>query len=218
MKTNQAIFFAIPKGRIQKQILPILEQIGIVIEPDFFNSETRKLIFDTNQDDIKIVQTRSFDVATFIASGKVDIGICGLDVIEEFPSKSLLRLKNLEIGKCRLSLAGKNSFKISDFNTHLKIATKYPTLTNNLIKQKGYQVETFKLNGAIELASHLGMADFIVDLVSTGNTLKANNLEEKEVLMQISSYLIANKNSYQTKHKKIQELIAKFDTQINAKN
>jgi ATP phosphoribosyltransferase len=218
MKTNQAIFFAIPKGRIQKQIMPIFEKIGLTIEPEFFDPNTRKLIFDTNNNNLKVVQTRSFDVATFIASGKVDIGICGLDVIEEFPSKSLLRLKNLNIGKCRLSLAGKQEFKISDYNTHLKIATKYPKLTNNLIKQKGYQVETFKLNGAIELASHLGMADFIVDLVSTGETLKANKLEEKEILMQISSFLIANKTSYQTKYEQMRKLIEKFDETINAKD
>ncbi|MBT4989934.1 MAG: ATP phosphoribosyltransferase [Rickettsiales bacterium] len=210
MTTNQVIFFAIPKGRIQTKILPILANIGIEIEKDFFNPDTRKLIFSTNLPNLNIVQTRSFDVASFVASGKVDIGICGLDVIEEFPNDQILRLKNLNIGKCRLSLAGKNSDKLSSFSTHLKIATKYPTVTSKLLKQKGYQVETFKLNGAIELASHLGMSDFIVDLVSTGATLKANHLEEKEILMQISSYLIVNKISYQSKFDNIKSIIDKL--------
>ncbi|MBT4922297.1 MAG: ATP phosphoribosyltransferase [Rickettsiales bacterium] len=210
MTTNQAIFFAIPKGRIQVKILPILAKIGIEIEKDFFNPDTRKLIFSTNIKNLNIVQTRSFDVASFIASGKVDIGICGLDVIEECPNDQILRLKNLNIGKCRLSLAGKASDNLSSFSTHLKIATKYPLVSRTLLKQKGYQVETFKLNGAIELASHLGISDFIVDLVSSGSTLKANNLEEKEILMQISSYLIVNKISYQTKFDNIKSIIDKL--------
>ena len=210
MSTNQEIFFAVPKGRILESIIPIFTKIGIDIERDFFNDDSRKLIFSTNIKNLKIVKTRSFDVASFIASGKVDIGICGLDVIEEFPHDQILRLKNLNIGKCRLSLAGKKTDDLKQFSTHLKIATKYPLVTKKLLKKKGFQTEVIKLNGAIELASHLNLVNFIVDLVSSGETLKANGLEEKQVLMQISSYLIANKICYQTKYDQLQDIIEKL--------
>ena len=216
MQTNQDIFFALPKGRILKSILPILEIIGIKPEADFFKNESRKLIFSTNIQNLKIVKTRSFDVASFVASGKVDLGICGLDVIEEFPHNQILRLKNLNIGKCRLSLAGKHKDKLSNFSTHLTIATKYTNLASKLLKQQGYQVEILKLNGAIELASHLNLANFIVDLVSTGETLKANQLEEKQVLLNISSYLIANKRCYQAKYDILDPIITNL-RQLNYK-
>ncbi|MBL6784972.1 MAG: ATP phosphoribosyltransferase [Rickettsiales bacterium] len=210
MVTNQEIIFALPKGRIQNDVLPIINKLGIEIEPEFFDTKTRKLIFETNKQNLKVIQARSFDIASFVASGKADIGVCGLDVIEEFPNEQIIRIKNLNIGKCRLSLAGKKSDKLSDFSTHIKVATKYPVTTSKLLKQQGFQVETFKLNGAIELASHLGMSDFIVDLVSSGATLKANQLEEKQVLMQIASYLIINKTSYQIKFTNLNELFAEI--------
>lgn len=205
----EPIIFAIPKGRILSDAIPLLKAVGIEPEADFFNNESRALQFDTNRDDIKIIRVRAFDVATFVAHGAAHIGIVGSDVIEEFDYSELYAPVDLGIGGCRLSVAQpKNMAKdlTRDHNnirpSHIRIATKYPNLTSKYFARKGIQAECVKLNGAMELAPSLGLANHIVDLVESGKTLKENGLIESEVIMQISSCLIVNRAAFK-KHSNI---------------
>lgn len=205
----EPIIFAIPKGRILSDAIPLLKAVGIEAEADFFNKESRALQFDTNRDNIKIIRVRAFDVATFVAHGAAHIGIVGSDVIEEFDYSELYAPVDLGIGGCRLSVAQpKNMAKdlTRDHNnirpSHIRIATKYPNLTSKYFASKGIQAECVKLNGAMELAPSLGLANHIVDLVESGKTLKENGLIESEVIMQISSCLIVNRAAFK-KHSNI---------------
>jgi len=191
--SKNSIIIAVPKGRILKELLPLMGLWKVTMEDEFFNENTRKLIFSTNQEYIKIIKCRSFDVATFVSYGVADIGVCGLDVIKEFSYNNIYNLLDLNIGKCRLSIAG--SKKIDYAKQNITVATKYPNLTKNYFSNRGIQTETIKLNGAIEIAANLNLCDYIVDLVSTGNTLKANNLLELESIFNVSSQMIINKSS-----------------------
>ena len=190
--SKNSIIIAVPKGRILKELLPLMGLWKVTMEDEFFNENTRKLIFSTNQEYIKIIKCRSFDVATFVSYGVADIGVCGLDVIKEFSYNNIYNLLDLNIGKCRLSIAG--SKKIDYAKQNITVATKYPNLTKNYFSNRGIQTETIKLNGAIEIAANLNLCDYIVDLVSTGNTLKANNLLELESIFNVSSPMIVNKS------------------------
>ena len=201
------LVLAVPKGRILEELLPILDKAGIKIEDDFFNG-SRKLYFNSNIENLKVIKCRSFDIATFISYGAADIGICGSDVVAEFDYKNIYNILDLEIGKCRLSLAGeKESFKKESY---LKIATKYPKLTKQYFSNLGINVELIKLNGAIELAAKLGFCDYIVDLVSSGATLKENGLKEIENILEISSQLIVNQTSLIVKNDLAKNIIERF--------
>ncbi len=211
---TKELIIAIPKGRILKELTPLFNKINFKPEDDFYNDNSRKLIFSTNIKNLKIIKVRSFDVATFVKFGAADIGICGLDVLEEFKSPEIYRLFDLAIGKCRLSIATKKELaKNINFNneSHVKIASKYQNLTKNYFCTKNIQVQSIKLNGAMELAPHLNLCDFIVDLVSSGQTLKENNLVEVEKLLDVSSYLAVNRNSFKVKNNDIKKIIKLFD-------
>jgi len=208
----EKIIMAVPKGRILKELNPILKDIGIEPEEDFFNKDSRKLMFNTNLSFLDIIRVRSFDVATFVAIGAAQIGIAGDDVLNEFNYDEIYNILDLKIGKCRLSIAKTRSTisNESEKQGHILVATKYKNTVTNYFAKKGIRAECIKLNGAIELAPKLGICSTIVDLVSTGKTIKENNLEETEVLLKITSKLIINKIAYKLMNDNITSIIEKF--------
>ncbi len=211
------IILALPKGRILKELIPLMKKIDIEPEKEFFDSNSRKLMFETNNKNLFVIRVRAFDVATFVAFGAAQIGITGDDVLNEFNYKEIYRVLDLGIGKCRLSVAEKNNEAEKNYqnNGHIVVATKYKNTVTNFFANKGIRAECIKLNGAIELAPKLGICSTIVDLVSTGRTLKENNLQESNILLQITSKLIVNKISYKIMNSEISEIINKFSKVIN---
>lgn len=217
--SERTITIAVPKGRIYEELEPILKRIDIQPEPDFFNESSRALQFATNHPSISFIRVRSFDVATFVAFGAAQLGIVGSDVLDEFDYPDLYAPLDLGIGKCRLSVAEPVDLAQRDDParwSHIRVATKYPKLTQDYFAKRGVQAECIKLNGAMELAPKLGLSERIVDLVSSGNTLKANGLVEVEVLMQVSSRLIVNRTALKTQSDVLSPLIAKFEEAVHA--
>ena len=218
IKNNDEIILAIPKGRILGELMPILKKINISPEENFFDESSRKLMFSTSNNSVNIIKVRSFDVANFVAFGGAHVGIVGSDVIKEFSYEEIYAPVNLKIGKCRMSVAEpKKLAEKDDPNawTHVKVATKYPVITKKYFAERGVQAECLKLSGALELAPLLGLSNRIVDLVSTGKTLKENGLTEIEKIMDISSYLIVNRNMAKARPNLINKLILKFRNIIN---
>ncbi|MEH6753539.1 MAG: ATP phosphoribosyltransferase [Alphaproteobacteria bacterium] len=201
-KKTDKLILALPKGRILGEVLPLVKRAGIEPEPEFSDPNTRKLRFDTNDPGIEIIRVRAFDVATFVAFGAAHFGVAGSDVIMEFDYPELYAPLDLDIGKCRLSVAAPQSVVAVDNParwSHVRVATKYPNLTHKHFARRGVQAECIKLNGAMELAPTLGLCRWIVDLVSTGGTLKANGLVEIETIMDISSRLVVNRAALKTR-------------------
>ena len=218
-KTEKKIILAIPKGRILKELTPILNKVDIIPEKEFFDLNSRKILFSSNKKLIDFIKVRSFDVVNFVAYGGAHLGIVGLDVIEEFSYEEIYSPVNLGIGSCRLSVAEPFKMALKDDPkawTHLKIATKYPKITKKHFAQRGVQAECLKLNGALEIAPKLDLSSRIVDLVSTGKTLKENGLIEVEKIMDITSYLIVNKNMAKTYPNRIRKIISNFRKVVNA--
>lgn len=216
--TENNIVIAVPKGRILKELLPLLKSANIEPEQAFFDKDSRQLQFLTNQPHISIIRIRSFDVATFVAFGAAQIGIAGKDVTMEFDNPEIYAPLDLGIGKCRLSVAEpKEIAEADDPSTwgHIRIATKYPNITNKYFANKGIQAECIKLSGAMELAPSLGLCRRIVDLVSSGKTLEENNLTEIEKIADISSQLITNRAAAKTKSSEINEIIQQFEKATN---
>lgn len=205
---KKKLIMAVPKGRILDEVLSLLTRANIIPESDFFDENSRKLVFTTNIADLDLVRVRSFDVATFVKFGGADIGICGSDVLEEFSSSEIFPLVDLGIGKCRLSIASKKSvaFDLRKIS-HIRVATKYTNLAARYFSQLGIQVEAIKLHGAIEIAPKLHLCDFIVDLVSTGKTLTENGMVEVEKILDVSSYLIFNRTSFKIENERINDII-----------
>ncbi|HIM58837.1 MAG TPA: ATP phosphoribosyltransferase [Gammaproteobacteria bacterium] len=190
---------ALSKGRILEQTLPLLKKAGLEIADEELNS--RKLILDTNLDDVKVIVIRATDVPVFVQHGAADIGIAGKDVLLEHGANGLFELLDLGIAKCKLMVAASDKNKLNQ-NT-LKIATKYVNSAKRYFEAKGQQIEIIKLYGAMELAPVVGLAHCIVDLVDTGNTLKANGLVPLEHIEDISSRLVVNAASFKTKNAQI---------------
>lgn len=207
----EPLIFAIPKGRILDDALPLLKQVGIVPEEGFFDKSNRSLMFGTNQDHVSIIRVRAFDVATFVAHGAAQIGIVGSDVIEEFGYSELYAPVDLGIGRCRLSVAQpKDDAEQIGNISHLRVATKYPNLTSRHFESKGIQAECVKLNGAMELAPSLGLSRHIVDLVESGSTLKANNLVETDRILDISGRLVVNRAAFKMRSNELTPMVQKF--------
>jgi ATP phosphoribosyltransferase len=201
---------ALSKGRILDQTLPLLEKAGISIPKS--EVESRKLILDTNLNDIKVIVIRASDVPVFVQHGAADFGIAGKDVLLEHGANGIFELLDLGISKCRLMVASK---KGQDLNkSTLKVATKYVKSAKEYFYKQGKQVEVIKLYGAMELAPIVGLSDCIVDLVDTGNTLKANNLVPLELIQEISSRLIVNSAAFNTKHSEINGWIQKIEQNL----
>ena len=197
--SSGSLTFAVPKGRILDEALPLMAKVGIVPEDGFHDKSNRSLSFDTSREDMRLIRVRAFDVATFVAHGAAQIGIVGSDVIEEFDYDDLYAPVDLNIGHCRLSvarMAGDTDDQSSA--SHLRVATKYPNLTARHFEARGIQAECVKLNGAMELAPSLGLARQIVDLVSSGATLKQNGLVETQQIIDITARLIVNRAAYKT--------------------
>ena len=201
---------ALSKGRILDQTLPLLEKAGLSIPKS--ELESRKLILDTNLSDVKVIVIRASDVPVFVQHGAADFGIAGKDVLLEHGANGIFELLDLGISKCRLMVASK---KDQDLNkSTLKVATKYVKSAKEYFYKQGKQVEVIKLYGAMELAPIVGLSDCIVDLVDTGNTLKANNLVALELIQEISSRLIVNSAAFSTKHKAINQWIQKIEQNL----
>ena len=201
---------ALSKGRILDQTLPLLEKAGISISKS--ELESRKLILDTNLSDVKVIVIRASDVPVFVQHGAADFGIAGKDVLLEHGANGIFELLDLGISKCRLMVASK---KGQDLNkSTLKVATKYVKSAKEYFYRQGIQAEVIKLYGAMELAPIVGLSDCIVDLVDTGNTLKANNLVPIELIQEISSRLIVNSAAFNTKHKDIKQWIQKIEQNL----
>lgn len=192
---HHKFIMALPKGRLLDDCIPLLKRINIIPEPSFFAPDTRQYHFKTNHETIELIIVRSFDVATFVASGAASWGIVGNDVLAEFEYDELYAPLDLNMGHCRLSLAYLTPISQK---SHICVATKYPHITTAYFAQKGVQAECIKLSGSIEIAPHLNMCDCIVDLVSTGTTLKQHNLIEGDTLMKIAAKLIVNRIAYKT--------------------
>jgi len=194
---------ALSKGRILEQTLPLLKKAGLEIADEELNS--RKLILDTNLDDVKVIVIRATDVPVFVQHGAADMGIAGKDVLLEHGANGLFELLDLGIAKCKLMVAASDKGKLEQ-NT-LKIATKYVNSAKRYFEAKGQQIEIIKLYGAMELAPVVGLSHCIVDLVDTGNTLKANGLVPLEHIEDISSRLVVNAASFKTKNAQIKTWI-----------
>lgn len=192
---------ALPKGRILRELTPLLAQAGLDPEPDFHDENSRKLRFATADPKLAIIRVRSFDVATFVAFGAAQLGVAGNDVLLEFDYPEIYAPVDLGIGKCRLAVAEPAEMVGEDDPnrwSHIRVATKYPNITRAHFAARGVQAECIKLSGAMELAPTLGLSRRIVDLVSTGATLKANNLVEVERIADVTSRLVVNRTAWKT--------------------
>ncbi len=194
---------ALSKGRILKDTLPLLKQVGIELLDD--PKESRKLILRTTQDNISVVVVRPTDVPTFVQYGAADIGVTGKDVLMEHGAQGVYEPLDLGIARCKLMVAGMEG--VDWKQPRLRVATKYTNLARAFFAGRGQQAEMIKLYGAMELAPIVGLADVIVDLVDTGNTLKANGLIPFEEIADISSRLVVNKAAMKTKYNEIQKFI-----------
>lgn len=202
---------ALSKGRIFDETMPLLRAAGIEVLDD--PEKTRKLILDTNQPGVRVVMVRASDVPTYVQYGGADLGVVGKDTLLETGTQGLYQPLDLQIAKCRVSVAVRSDFDYSAAvrtGARIRVATKYVNIARNFFAEKGVHVDIIKLYGSMELAPLTGLADAIVDLVSTGNTLKANHLVEVERIMDISSQLVVNQASLKLKHAAIQPLLAQF--------
>ncbi|HMO67409.1 MAG TPA: ATP phosphoribosyltransferase [Novosphingobium sp.] len=203
------LIFAVPKGRILDEALPLMARAGVVPDAEFHDKASRALSFACEDSGIRIIRVRAFDVATFVAHGAAQAGIVGSDVVEEFAYPDLYAPVDLDIGHCRLSVAEPAEGGQAGPASHLRVASKYPNLTRRHFERQGVQAEVVKLNGAMELAPGLGLASRIVDLVSTGRTLKDNGLVETSVIVQVSARLIVNRAALKT-DERVAALVERF--------
>ncbi|WP_369602555.1 ATP phosphoribosyltransferase [Hahella sp. SMD15-11] len=200
---TNTLTFALSKGRILKETLPLLEKAGITPLEDVFTS--RKLIFETTRPDVRIVILRATDVPTYVQLGSADLGIAGKDVLMEHGAEGVHELLDLNIARCRLMTAGLRGEQPPAGRR--RVATKFVNVARRYYASVGVQADIIKLYGAMELAPIMGLADEIVDIVDTGNTLRANGLEPREEICHVSSRLIANAASMKTRHEVIQPIV-----------
>jgi ATP phosphoribosyltransferase len=205
------ITLALSKGRIFDETLPLLKAAGIEVLED--PETSRKLILPTNQANVRVVLVRATDVPTYVEYGGADLGVTGKDTLIEHGGQGLYQPLDLQIAKCRMSVAVRADFDYATAvrsGSRLKVATKYTNIAREFFAQKGVHVDLIKLYGSMELAPLTGLADAIVDLVSTGGTLKANHLIEVERIMDISSRLVVNQASLKLKQEPIRAIIEAF--------
>ncbi|MCG8314416.1 MAG: ATP phosphoribosyltransferase [Pseudomonadales bacterium] len=213
MNSTQPITIALSKGRILKETLPLLKAAGVELLED--PGKSRKLIFPTTKENVNIVIIRATDVPTFVEHGAADIGVAGKDVLMEHGARGVYEPLDLDIAKCKLMVAGPKD--APQVQGRLRVATKFVNITRNYFASEGRQVDLIKLYGSMELAPLVGLADRIVDVVDTGNTLRANGLEPTELIAYISSRLIVNKASMKMKHTDIQELIDQLSAAVKSR-
>ncbi|RRJ83733.1 ATP phosphoribosyltransferase [Aestuariirhabdus litorea] len=211
MSQSQHLTIALSKGRILDDTLPLLKEAGI--EPLEDLNRSRKLIFDTTREDVKLVIIRATDVPTYVQHGAADLGVAGKDVLMEHGGKGLYEPLDLNIARCKLMTAGPVSGE--PVNGRLRVATKFVNVARRYYAEQGQQVDIIKLYGSMELAPLVGLADRIIDVVDTGNTLRANGLEPQELIAMISSRLVVNKASMKLKHAKVQALIERLGEAVS---
>ena len=215
--SSNMITLALSKGRIFDETLPLLAAAGIEVLED--PEKSRKLILPTNQPNVRVVLVRATDVPTYVQYGGADLGVTGKDTLIEHGGQGLYQPLDLQIAKCRVSVAARSDFdyeRAVKQGSRLKVATKYTSIARDFFATKGVHVDMVKLYGSMELAPLTGLADAIVDLVSTGNTLKANHLVEVERIMDISSYLVVNQAALKLKQAPLRRIIDAFASAIPA--
>ncbi len=215
----EKLVVALPKGRIMDELRPLMMRAGLEPEAAFDDDRHRGLRFATNHPSIELIRVRAFDVATFVAFGAAHLGVCGNDVLMEFDYSEIYAPLDLKIGHCRLMVA--EPVELSQLDdparwSHIRVATKYPEVTRRHFAARGVQAECIKLNGAMELAPSLGLCRRIVDLVSSGGTLKANGLKEIEQIAEVSARLIVNRTAFKTRPVEIGAWIARFREAVDA--
>ncbi|MDA1098760.1 MAG: ATP phosphoribosyltransferase [Proteobacteria bacterium] len=216
---TQKLVVALPKGRILNEAMPLLRRAGIEPEPAFDDPASRLLRFTTNIPGLEIVRVRSFDVATFVAFGAAQMGIAGNDVLMEFQYPEIYAPLDLGIGRCHMAVAEPAALRAEDDPgrwSHIRVATKYPGITRRHFAARGVQAECIHLNGAMELAPSLGLCRRIVDLVSSGETLRANGLVEVERIAEVTSRLIVNRAAAKTRPAHLAGWIDRFQGALDA--
>ncbi len=206
------LILALPKGRILAECGPLLARAGVIPAADYTDEDSRRLRFPTADPLLDVVRVRPFDVATFVAHGAAQIGICGADVLMEFDFPEIYAPLDLGIGGCRVSVAEPVDAEADDPRqwSTIRVATKYPNIARRHFAARGVHAEAVHLNGAMELAPGLGLSRVIVDLVQTGSTLKANGLRETEVIAHVTSRLIVNRTALKTQPEAVGAWIERF--------
>lgn len=218
MDGNEKLVLALPKGRLLDEVLPLVRRAGIEPEAAFGDADTRRLRFATNNPGIDIIVVRSFDVPTFVAFGAAHLGVAGADVLMEFDYPEIYAPLDLNVGRCRMVVAEPEDMVGGDDPStwsHVRVATKYPEITRAHFAARGVQAECIKLNGALELAPKLGLCRRIVDLVTTGETLKANGLVEVEMIARVTSRLVVNRTALKTRADEVGDWIQRFREAAN---
>ncbi len=219
LPAKEVLVLALPKGRILRELTPLLRRAGIEPEPSFADEDTRQLRFATNDPTIEIIRVRSFDVATFVAFGAAHLGVAGNDVRMEFDDPEIYAPVDLGIGRCRLAVSEPSDAAEGDDPARwscIRVATKYPEITRRHFAARGVQAECITLNGAMELAPGLGLCRRVVDLVSTGATLVANDLVEVEIIAEVTSRLIVNRATLKTRAAEVNRWIERFRNAAHA--
>ncbi len=212
-ETHPTLVLALPKGRILAECGSLLARAGVVPAADYTDEDSRRLRFPTSDPALDVVRVRPFDVATFVAYGAAQIGICGGDVLAEFDYPEIYAPLDLGIGACRVSVAAPLAEAPDDDPARwssVRVATKYPNTARRHYAARGIHADVVHLNGAMELAPGLGLSRLIVDLVQTGSTLRANGLRETEVIAHVTSRLIVNRTALKTRPEEIGAWIARF--------
>ncbi|GAF65631.1 ATP phosphoribosyltransferase [Bacillus sp. TS-2] len=202
---SEQLTVAMPKGRIFEEAVELLRKAGYQLPAEF--DDSRKLIIDVPEEKMRFILAKPMDVPTYVEHGVADIGVAGKDVMIE-EERDVYEVLDLKISACYMAVAGLPGYKKKDINP--KVASKYPNLATHYFKEQGEQVEIIKLNGSIELAPLIGLADRIVDIVSTGQTLKENGLIELETIVPITSRVIVNPVSYRMKDKTIDQMVERL--------
>lgn len=202
ISTEDKLILALPKGRVFEECLPLIQDSKFQLLDD--PSATRKILLDTATPEVKVLLIRGWDVPTYVTYGAAHVGIVGKDILLEKSSEEFIELEDLNIGKCRISLAGKK--EIIEGRTRLKVATKYPNTAKRFLESLAIQAEIVYLHGSQEIAPLMGLCEAIIDLVDSGETLKENGLEEMKVIREISSRMIVNKAALKTKNELIKEI------------
>ncbi len=202
ISTEDKLILALPKGRVFEECLPLIQDSKFQLLDD--PSATRKILLDTATPEVKVLLIRGWDVPTYVTFGAAHVGIVGKDILLEKSSEEFIELEDLNIGKCRISLAGKK--EIIEGRTRLKVATKYPNTAKRFLESLAIQAEIVYLHGSQEIAPLMGLCEAIIDLVDSGKTLKENGLEEMKVIREISSRMIVNKAALKTKNELIKEI------------
>jgi ATP phosphoribosyltransferase len=204
------IVIALTKGRILDEVLPLFEKAGIV--PSENINKSRKLIFETNLPRVRLMVIRGSDVPTYVEFGSADMGVVGNDLLLEHGVDGFYEPLDLKLARCRLMTAALKGTRLN--HSKLRVATKFVNITRRYFADQGCQIEIIKLNGALELAPSMGLADVIVDIVDSGNTLKANGLEPLELIAEVSSRVIVNKAAMKIKNQSIQSILGKLQSTV----